>query len=205
VIPFSVLLMVLRKEVVFLLFQRGRFDAAATQLTSGILIYLLIGAFAFAAQTVVVRGFYAAQNTFLPALFGTFAVLLSLPLYYYGMQLMGANGIALAISLSATLQVLILFMLWNRRSCNREGISVYAAFARIALISLPMGLVLEKFKSILLGGVSSTTVSGSLTIVIATGGVFWVILLALGHLLKIQEISDGLQRIRAKIWGRAGR
>ncbi len=99
VIPFAALVMVLRYEVVRLLFQRGQFDAAATDLTAGILTFMLIGAFAVAFQTVVVRGFYALQNTLFPALFGSIAVLASIPLYVIGLRIMGAEGVALAISL----------------------------------------------------------------------------------------------------------
>lgn len=54
----------------------------------------MIGAFAFAAQTLVVRGYYAVQNTLFPALYGTAAVLLSIPVYTVGMLKMGARGVA---------------------------------------------------------------------------------------------------------------
>ncbi len=66
VIPFSVLFIVLRHETVLMLFQRGKFDAHATRITADSLLFLLTGAFAFAAQTVVVRGYYAVQNTIFP-------------------------------------------------------------------------------------------------------------------------------------------
>ena len=78
-----------------------------------------IGAFAFAAQTVVVRGYYAMQDTLFPAIFGTIAVLLSIPLYVYGLQVMGVTGVALAISLSSIFQVALLYALWNKRSKNK--------------------------------------------------------------------------------------
>ncbi|MGD8444308.1 MAG: murein biosynthesis integral membrane protein MurJ, partial [Desulfobacterales bacterium] len=98
VIPFSVLLMVLRSEVVRIIFQRGKFDAAATALTAEVLIYLMIGTFAFAAYTVVVRGYFASQNTLFPALYGTIVVIVSVPLYLLGMNLLGVRGVALAVS-----------------------------------------------------------------------------------------------------------
>lgn len=69
VIPFSVLFMVLRQEVVMILFQRGAFDSQATSLTAGVLPYFMLGAFAFSAQTIVSRGYFATQNTLFPALF----------------------------------------------------------------------------------------------------------------------------------------
>ncbi|MEZ4578729.1 MAG: lipid II flippase MurJ [Desulfobacterales bacterium] len=64
VIPFSVLFMVLRHEVILILFQRGRFDAAATALTADIPVYIMAGAVAFAVQTVVVRLFCRSEHPF---------------------------------------------------------------------------------------------------------------------------------------------
>ena len=145
VIPFSVLLMVLRYEVVLMYLKRGKFDAAATELTVHILVFLLTGAFALSAYTVVVRGYYAMQNTLFPAIFGTVAVLLSLPLYWYGMQMMGADGIALAVSLSSIFQVVVLYSLWNRRTHNRESRGVYRFYGGIILFSGLLGLFFDLF------------------------------------------------------------
>ena len=121
VIPFSVLLIVLRHEVVFLIFQRGRFDADATALTSNVLVFVLIGTVGFAAQTVVSRGYYASQNTLLPAVFGTVAVLASIPIFFLGMKWMGVTGVALGLSVSALLQAGLLFGMWNRYIGSSSG------------------------------------------------------------------------------------
>lgn len=194
VIPFSVLLMVLRREIVLILFQRGRFDAAATDMTSALLIYLLIGAIAFSAQTVVVRGYYATQNTLFPAVFGTLAVILSIPMYLYGMQAMGASGVALAISLSAIFQVTLLYSLWNKKSRNREGRDVYTFFLKIIVLSIPMGIFLEWFKTIIGSVFHSTTFWGSLYVSVITGMVFLFILVFTGYLFHIKEITEMLNR-----------
>jgi len=135
VIPFSILLMVLRHEIVYLLFERGRFDAQATALTAHILLYLLPGAFALSAYTVVVRAYYANQNTWFPAVFGTIAVLFSLPVYWYGLNLIGAGGIALAVSLSSVFQLVVLYALWNKRGRNRGSREVYRFYAYMLLFS----------------------------------------------------------------------
>jgi putative peptidoglycan lipid II flippase len=190
VIPFSVLLMVLRQEVVVILFQRGRFDAAATALTSQVLVFLLIGAFAFAAQTVVVRGYYAMQNTFFPAVFNTLAVLLSIPLYLYGMHRMGVNGIALAISLSAIFQVTLMYALWNKRSENRESRGVYGFFLKMFLLSLPVGAALEWFRILIAGSLDAATFAGSFIITAATGTLFMAIFVTAGYVLHIREIVE---------------
>ena len=204
VIPFAVLLMVLRHEVVRLLFQRGQFDAAATALTARILIFLLPGAFALSSYTVVVRGYHAMQNTWFPALFGSAAVLLSLPLYWYGMQRMGATGVAMAVSISAIFQVALLFALWNAKSGNTQGRGVYLFYLKIMAVSALIGLVLEWVKHAGLSAVDSSTPAGALAVCSILGAGFAVLLVLAGYGLKIGEIAELLDRFVRRSRGRPG-
>ncbi len=199
VIPFSALLIVLRKEIVLILFQRGKFDAAATALTAEVLAYLLLGTVAFAFQTIVVRGYYAVQDTLFPAIFGTLTVILSLPVYYYGMKLMGASGIALAVSLSAMFQVLLLYALWNRRSENHDSRNVYAFLGKITLFSLIIGLWLEQFRQIYLAAMDSSRFFSSLGICIITTAVFSGVFLMTAYLFRIEEVRILMRQIFSKL------
>ncbi len=199
VIPFSVLLMVLRSEVVRMIFQRGKFDAAATALTAEVLVYLLVGAFAFAAYTVVVRGYFAAQNTFFPAVYGTLVVLLSIPLYLLGVNLLGTRGVALAVSLSGIFQVTVLYALWNRRSNNTESRGVYLFYVKMICFAAVTGIFLAWFKSTALFWIDSTTFQGSLVVSLLTGAVFLVILLTAGYGLKIREVTELVNRLAKKL------
>jgi putative peptidoglycan lipid II flippase len=198
IIPFSMLLMVLRHEVVQILFERGRFDAAATAQTSGILVYLMIGAVAFAAQTVVVRGYYAIQNTLFPAIYSTIGVIISLPLYMLGMKLMGAGGVALAISISAILQVILLYLLWNRKSINPESREVYMGYVKMLLITLLAGLILEGLRMGLARWICMKGLACSLLIAGGIGLLFMFLLFVTGYLFKIREITETLGRIFKK-------
>ena len=172
VIPFSVFLMVIRHEAVFILFQRGRFDAAATALTAHLLPFLLLGAFAFSAQTIVVRVYYAMQNTLFPALVGTAAVLLSLPFYLVGMDRMGASGVAFGVSISAFMQVALLYICWNRRTQNRDSVHVYGAIFKTILMSVFLGCILETIRKTCFLSPDPDTLSGALTTGLALGVMF---------------------------------
>ena len=197
VIPFSVLLMVLRHEVILILFQRGKFDAAATDHTATVLIFMLVGSFAYAANTIVPRAYYAMQDTLFPAIFGTIAVLLSIPFYLLGLNMMGTGGVALAASLSAILQVLVLYALWNRRNHN-EGSPVYLTYIKMMLFSAPLGFFLAWLKSAVLSGIDNSTLLGSLLLCVIIGVVFGLIMLATGYGLKIEEITGLVDRLRGK-------
>jgi putative peptidoglycan lipid II flippase len=201
VIPFSVLLMVLRYEVIRLLFQRGKFDAAATAITSEALLFMLIGAFAFAGQTVVVRGYYAVQNTLFPTIFGTLAVLASLPLYWYGLQYLGVNGVAMAMSVSAIIQTTLLYALWNRRTNNAGSSAVYRLFAKIIFLSAVTGLALHWLKNQVLQGIGLTTFNGSLLSCLIVGCAFALAFVAIGYVFRIGEIFSALKPAIKKLSG----
>lgn len=199
VIPLSVLIMVLRREVVTILFHRGRFDLVAVDLTANVLIHLMIGAFAFSAQTVVVRGFYAVQNTLLPALIGSLAVLATLPLYFLGMKWLGAEGVALAVSVSSTVQVSLLFAAWNRKSGNRHAGSVYRFCGQVIAVSLPLGVCLEWLRRWLSAWFSDAGVLAALSICAVTGILFLSVFALLGVAFKITEIEGVLKRILTRL------
>jgi putative peptidoglycan lipid II flippase len=195
VIPFSVLLMVLRHEVILVIFQRGKFDATATGHTSAVLMYLLIGAFAVAANTIVPRAYYAVQDTLFPAVYGTGAVLLSIPIYLLGLKFMGTTGVALAVSLSAILQVYVLYAMWNKRSRNPGSSGVYLFYLKIMGLSVAVGIVLVWFKQLLAGWIEATTFTGSLLTVFLTGVLFLIVLLVAGYGFGVKEINDLMTKI----------
>ena len=199
VMPFSVLMMVLRFEVVQILFQRGRFDAAATAVTAGVLVCFLVGAFAYSAYTMVIRAYFASQNTLFPAIYGTAAVLLSLPIYMAGLKFMGVYGIALAVSISGIAQLLCLFILWNRRSQNADGRRVYQSYLKMALLSALLGAVLQGLKTAFLPDPGGQSMAASLMVSIAIGGVFFLLLVGMGYLFRISEIKDVLDRLMARL------
>ena len=202
VIPFSVFLMVIRHEAVFILFQRGRFDAEATALTAHLLPFLLLGTFAFSAQTIVVRGYYALQNTLFPALLGTAAVLLSIPVFLLGMQRLGASGVALGVSISAFMQVTLLYICWNRRTQNKNSSQVYGAVFKMMLLSIFLGFLLEAIRRIAFSGPGAATFSGALLACFGLGVLFLCLLYVLCRIMKMADILEifekPLQQLRKR-------
>ena len=202
VIPFSVFLMVIRHEAVFILFQRGRFDAAATALTAHLLPFLLLGAFAFSAQTIVVRGYYALQNTLFPALVGTAAVLLCIPVFLLGMQQLGASGVALGVSISAFMQVALLYVCWNRRTQNRESRRVYGTVFKMALLSIFLGSALEAIRQNIFSNLGADTLSSALLTCFGMGVLFLSLLYVACRIMKLSDILEIIEKPLQKIKNR---
>ena len=195
VIPFAVLIIVLREEIVTLLYMRGKFTHDDVLMTAPALGCLMLGAIAFASQTVVNRGFYAIQNTFLPAAYGSLAVVSSIPLYYLGMQWMGLVGVGLAVSASAFAQVALLFVIWNKRSGNDGSRTVYGFFGRMTLLAIPLWAILQLLRNQLVSRMAVDTMGGSLVTTVIVGAVFVLLLLLFGYGFRIREITRILERL----------
>ncbi len=194
-LPVSALFMVLSPEVVRILFERGRFDPAATRLTAEVLACFLVGAFAVAANTVVVRGFYATRDTLTPALFGTLAVAAGIPIYLAGLALLGVQGVALAVSAAGILQAVLLYVLWGRRSANPGQGAVIRFYLKTMFLSILLVPVLALIRDLALEVVDASGLIGSLAVAGVVGAAFLALSIVAGFTLKVAEITDPARRL----------
>lgn len=103
-LPLSTLLILLARPLITLLFGYGHFDnAAALDETSTAFAFYCIGLFAWVAQQLVARGFYAMQDTLTPTLIGTvLTIFFFVPLVWLAAHgyLFGGGVLALAAATS---------------------------------------------------------------------------------------------------------
>ncbi|HXI03592.1 MAG TPA: murein biosynthesis integral membrane protein MurJ [Candidatus Saccharimonadales bacterium] len=114
-VPSAAGLVVLRREVVTVLFKRGAFNAAAVDLTSGALLFYALGLFSFGAVRVVAPAFYARKDTRTPALIAAVTLGIHVLLCSLLTGPMGLSGVALADSSAATLNMTLLLFIFRRR------------------------------------------------------------------------------------------
>jgi putative peptidoglycan lipid II flippase len=114
-LPIGGLLAILRRQVVTLLFDYGRFDAAAIELTANTLLFFLVGLAAHALIAVTARAFYARQDTRTPVAAAILAVVINTTLAILLVGPLGLGGIALAIAAAAWIEALVLLWLLASR------------------------------------------------------------------------------------------
>ena len=135
-LPIAALGMVLRREIVDLLFQYANFDEAAVQMTAAVLFVLLIGLTAHSMIAVLARTFYAEQDTLTPVIAAISAVVVNVTVAYLAVGPYGLDGLAFAIAAGAWLEASILLVaLWRRH--RDVDMAVALTFAR----SLPSAIV----------------------------------------------------------------
>jgi putative peptidoglycan lipid II flippase len=121
IVPLSAVMIALSAETIGLLFERGRFTVASTMATAPVLVWYTLAALPLSANMVLVRNFYAMQNTWFPMLVGTSCTCAALPGYWYLGRLLGAQGIALSVLISVLVQYVVLYMAWSRKHGNMAG------------------------------------------------------------------------------------
>lgn len=198
VIPVSVLFIILSKEIVLMLYQRYQFDAEATNLTAGILPFFMMGAFAFAAQNIVSRGFYAIQNTLFPVIFTTLCVGLSLPVLWWLMNLMGPKGIALGLSITTALQCFVLYECWNIKNKNTQKNEVYRFFLKMLPVSLLIWVILKLSADFIRILIHPENFINCLMISIIIGTEFVVLFILSGKIFSIPQISEFQKKVLEK-------
>ena len=129
-LPASIGLLILRRPIVSMLFERGEFDTRSTDLVAWALLWYAAGLVGHALVEIISRAFYALKDTRTPVLVGAAAmglnVILSLTLSI-GFERIGwapLGGLALANTIATALEALVL--LWLMRD-KLDGL----AFPRI--------------------------------------------------------------------------
>lgn len=143
-LPAAVGLILLRKPVVALLFQRGAFDAHSTELVAWALLWYAAGLVAHSVVEIVSRAFYAFHDTKTPVLVGSVAMSLNLAFSLLFVALfrrvgwMPHGGLALANSLATTLEMTGLLVLMRRRLQGLEGRQTLRGIGQASAATLVM-------------------------------------------------------------------
>ncbi len=128
--PAAAGLVVLTEPLAQLLFERGRFTPEDTARCARMIACYGVGVWAFCGLPVLVRGYYALDDRRTPLLAGTLAVALNLTLNLTLIWPLAEAGLAVATSVSATLQVLLLAALFSRRGSRLDWSALAGAAAR---------------------------------------------------------------------------
>ena len=124
--------MVLRRQIVTLLFDYGQFDAQAVDLTANTLLFFLVGLAAEALIVVLARAFYAGQETRIPVAAALLAVAVNVVVSIATVGSLGLSGLALGIAVGAWVEAIVLTVILARRTA---GMSL-ASLGRAATLFL---------------------------------------------------------------------
>ncbi|MGA9531187.1 MAG: murein biosynthesis integral membrane protein MurJ [Anaerolineales bacterium] len=182
-LPASLGLILLRRPIVAMLFQRGAFDVRSTDLVAWPLLWYAAGLVGHSLVEIVARAFYALQDTKTPVFLGTAAmtlnVVLSLALaaLFRRWGLPPHGGLALANSIATAIEAGGLLILMQRRLGGlafkriRRGLAVTVIATGLMSVALALWLRWQPMASPWLLGGGGALLGGAL---------FWAAATALG-------------------------
>lgn len=139
IIPVSIAIMLLRAQIVRLVYGAGNFDFEDTRFVTSLLGILAVSLFAQALIPLLSKAFYAIRNTKTPVVIAGVAMLvnvaIALPASYY----LGVIGLAVAFSFASIIQLGLLFFFLSSKVPAVEDRSMLSAITRITLASLAAG------------------------------------------------------------------
>jgi putative peptidoglycan lipid II flippase len=195
-IPSVCALIVIAHPMVQALFERGTFQASATDLTAGLLPYAAIGLVALAANVVLTRCCFACRETAWPVTISVFTVIVNVLLSLVWLPSLGARGLLLANSLSQSMQALLLLMVIARLVSGIDWGALLLSGSKVALSSLAMLAALGWIGA--LGVTPEATLASRAWFLfgqIAIGGTVFV---AVARMLGVEELELAWHTIVAK-------
>lgn len=197
IIPATVLFLLLRAQLVRILFGAATFDWDATILTADTLALFALSFFAQSFTFVLVRAYFAYEDTVTPLVVGVASALINAAASWVLSRDMGVAGLGLAFSLTAIFQAALLWMLLRLRVGSlREG-ELLRSLAVLSFAGLAAGIATQaaKYTVVRLWELDTfLAVFGQAAIASAVGiTVYCVIAFVLGSKEMI-DVARGLKR-----------
>jgi putative peptidoglycan lipid II flippase len=199
-LPAAVTLFEFRLPIVQTLFQTGAFSAESTTLVAAPLAYLAAGLVSYAMVEVLTRAFYAMHDTRTPVVAGIAIVALNVVVGVVLLDQMGYLALALALSLSTTVEAAILIVVLGRRiggvpAKTRDWLlRVIACSAIAALVAAGLADPLSE---------ATTPGNGprlqQIVVFLLSLGVVGVVYLGSAWMLRIPEMSEIFDQLSRRI------
>lgn len=146
VVPVSLFFFLLRAQIIRVLYGAGAFDWEDTILTFETFGWLIVSIFAQAIIPLLARAFYVQQNTKTPVIISVGSMILNVILAILLAPRMGVQGLALAFSAAAIVNVMLLLgvLHWQLQGLNDRQVLV--SLARITMATILAGVVVQALK-----------------------------------------------------------
>ncbi|MFC1632677.1 murein biosynthesis integral membrane protein MurJ [Patescibacteria group bacterium] len=142
IVPASIFIILLRAQIVRLILGTGAFDWEDTVLTAATLGFFAVSLFAQSTIPLLAKAFYALHDTRTPVIVSIFSMVLNVILTVVLGKTMGVEGIALAFSIAAGLNMLFLLGLLRMRAGDMQDKQIIISAFKTLIISLVAGIAL---------------------------------------------------------------
>lgn len=204
IIPASIILLLLRAQIVRVVYGAAKFDWAATINTADTLAFFALGLFAQCLIPLFARAFYALENTKTPFMIGVISELLSIIAALILMRTpLGVAGLALAATIGAVVNCGLLGVALRQTLGSLDEETMLATLYKISLAAAIMALSIQGLKYLVAPLVDMTRFWGVLLQGLISGTIGLLIYAAILRLLKLEEMlhfQSSLKKRWLRLW-----
>lgn len=198
IVPATVLIIALRAQIIRVILGTGAFDWQDTVDTMNTLGFFALSLFAQALIPLLVRVFYARQDSATPFYLSLFSVLLNIGLSFYFGPRLGVAGLALAFSLANIVNFIALW-LWLQFSVGSLDIGkIINSVLRFTASAIAAGLAAQVTKVLVWPFIDMTKFSGVFTQLLAAGLAGTLTYAFFCWLLRSEELMGFLSSLRQR-------
>jgi putative peptidoglycan lipid II flippase len=194
-VPISALTIAQSSPLVHLIFSHTRMHETDLAATAATLSCFSIGLFAWGAQYILARGFYATRDTITPAVVGTLLTILNLPVYWLFVRRAQHLGLALASSTGIILYTVVLFVLLNRRTANRESGRLVLFFGKVTAASTLAAFACYELTGWLQPRIGWNSIGRAVSVLCLVSAAGILLIAALAKILRVRELDSYLARL----------
>jgi len=200
VIPLSVLILLLRAQLVRVLLGAGKFDWEDTTLTFQCLGIFALSLFAQSVIPLLARAFYAMHDTKTPFYIAVVTEIINIGAVILLISKYKILGLAFAFSLASLVQMLLLLFVLRARFDNLDDKRIIKSISKIALASFAAGIGIQLTKHAVSRFVDMDTFSGVFIQLSASAMAGGVIFLLAVFLLRSEEFINFKKSLTRKIF-----
>ncbi len=188
VVPTSAFFFLLRAQIIRVLFGDGAFDWEDTILTFDTFGWLVISVFAQATIPLLVRAFYVQQDTKTPVVISIVSMVVNIGLALWLAPIMGVAGLALAFSVSAIVNLMLLLGVLHWQLNGFDDKVVLISLIKIVIAAIGGGMMVQVLKYPVAAMVDMQRFWGVLVQLVVAGCGGMMVYLLLAWLLKSEEV-----------------
>ena len=189
IIPASVLILLLRAQIVRVILGSGAFDWQDTYLTAQTLGFFALSLFAQSLIPMLARSFYAHQDTKTPVKISVFSLIINIIGSVILGQTMGVTGLALSFSISNIINMVLLVCALRSKIGYLDDKKIIKSAGKIILASAVMGLVVWSVKKFIVLGVDMHTFVGVFLQGLVAGSIGILVYLIIALIFRFDEVS----------------
>ena len=203
--PIMVVAIIMGREIITVVYQRGAFTAESTAMTTFAFVYYVPSILFTALRDIMNRSFYSLGDTKIPALLGIVSVAANVIMNLALIKVMNVGLLALTFSLSLLVSAILLFYMLRKRlgplggrRLLKEGILILFCVAAQAAVMLGIGVAaadMHPFIRLCIGAVGGLGAYGIMAFALNMQSAKFALALFRRHAKKNRrkKIGGGLQ------------